>query len=237
VTNLVDGSPRAFHVESCVLFAGNREDAIRLARHDDNQYAICEILGWRGDPDKRGSLSFLVLFETGEEVWMLYSSDISHTSELHAYCALRPFLQHLSTTQRLVNAAATALNKQGTQLTKGQSVLLDIRFLGHLRYQLRLLQLPNKYSTRYMVQATATVCNKTKTDLRIPALNITVDVTRSSLERWVLLDGSPDSCPDPITIVTPEFLTHHPSVRTAQLPKHYEALSEEEANELLDPYA
>ena len=88
-----------------------------------------------------------------------------------------------------------------------------------------------------MVQATATVCNKTKTDLRIPALNITVDVTRSSLERWVLLDGGPDSCPDPITIVTPEFLTHHPSVRTAQLPKHYEALSEEEANELLDPYA
>ena len=88
-----------------------------------------------------------------------------------------------------------------------------------------------------MVQATATVCNKTKTDLRIPVLNITVDVTRSSLERWVLLDGSPDNCPNPITIVTPEFLKHHPSIRTAQLPKQYEALSEEEANELLDPYA
>jgi hypothetical protein len=84
---------------------------------------------------------------------------------------------------------------------------------------------------------TATVCNKTKTDLHIPALNVTVDVTRSSLERWVLLNGSPDSCPDPITIVTPEFLIHHQSVRTAQLPKHYEALSEEETNELLDPYA
>jgi hypothetical protein len=100
-----------------------------------------------------------------------------------------------------------------------------------------LLQLPNKYSTRYVVHATATVCNKTKTDLHIPVLNITVDVIRSSLERWVQIDGSPDNCPDPFTIVTPEFLKHHPSIRTAQLPKHYEALSEEEANELLDPYA
>ena len=236
VKNLVDGSPRAFHVEACVLFAGSREDAVRLARHDDNQYAICEILGWRGDPDKRGSLSFLVLFETGEEVWMLYTSDVSHTSELHAYCALRPSLRHLSTTQRLANAAATALNRQGTQLTKGQAVLLDIRFLGHLRYQLRQLELPNKYSTRYLVHATATVCNKTKTDLRIPALDITVDVTRSSLERWVQISGSPEG-PDPVTIVTPEFIKLHPSIRTAQLPKHYEALSEEEANELLDPYA
>ena len=168
---------------------------------------------------------------------MLYTSDVSHTSELHAYCALRPSLRHLSTTQRLANAAATALNKQGTQLTKGQAVLLDIRFLGHLRYQLRQLQLPNKYSTRYLVHATATVCNKTKTDLHIPVLNITVDVTRSSLERWVQIDGSPDNCPDPVTIVTPEFLKRHSSIRTAQLPKHYEALSEEEANELLDPYA
>ena len=88
-----------------------------------------------------------------------------------------------------------------------------------------------------MVQATATVCNKTKTDLHIPALNITVDVTRSSLERWVLLNGSPDKCPDPIVIVTPQFLKHNQSIRTAQLPKRYEALSEEEFNELLDLYA
>ena len=88
-----------------------------------------------------------------------------------------------------------------------------------------------------MLKANATVCNRTKTDLHIPVLNITVDVTRSTVDRWVLLSGVPDLHPDPIVIVTPEFLQHNPSVRTAQLPKDYEALSEEEANELLDPYA
>ena len=51
------------------------------------------------------------------------------------------------------------------------------------------------------------------------------------------MNGSPDRCPDPIVIVTPEFLKHNQSIRTAQLPKRYEALSEEEANKLLDPYA
>ena len=34
VTNLVDDSPRAFHVTECVLFAGSREDAVDLARQD-----------------------------------------------------------------------------------------------------------------------------------------------------------------------------------------------------------
>ena len=151
VTNLVDNSPRAFHVTECVLFAGSRDDAVHLARQDNNQWAITDIIGWRGDPNARGSLSFRVLFDTGEAVWMLHSSDITESTQFHRYCDQCPPLQQLNMTLAAANKASTALNRSKIALALHQQVLLDIRFLDHLAYQLKSHNLPGKYDTRPLI--------------------------------------------------------------------------------------
>ena len=170
VTNLVDDSPRSFHVTECVLFAGSRDDAVHLARHDNNQWSITAVTGWRGDPDVRGSLAVRVLFDTGESVWMLHSSDVTESTQFHLYCEQHPPLQQLTLTRAAANKVTTALNRSPITLVLGQQVLLDIRFLSHLAYQLRSYNIPDKYDTRYVIPAVVSKVNKTKVDLSIALL-------------------------------------------------------------------
>ena len=73
---------------------------------------------------------------------MLHTSDITETSHFHTYCSHRPPLQQLTMTRAAANKATTALNKTKITLTLQQHVLLDIRFLSHLAYQLKAYNLP-----------------------------------------------------------------------------------------------
>ena len=138
VRNLVDSSPRAFHVTDCILFSGSETDAITLARQDDNQWEVDRILGWRGDPDSRNSTSFLTLFNTGEKVWMNYTTDIHTTTEFINYCGARAPLQQLTTTVALSRHRDSALNRVGITQKLNDRVFIDARLLGHVAYQLRL---------------------------------------------------------------------------------------------------
>ena len=107
--NLVENSPRAFHVTDCVLFSGSISNATILARQDDNQWEVDSILGWREDPDARQSTSFLTLFNTGEKVWMNYTTDIHTTTEFAKYCGARAPLRQLTTTAALAKRHDTNL--------------------------------------------------------------------------------------------------------------------------------
>ena len=240
VTNLVDSSPRSFHVTECILFAGSREDAVELARHDNNQWSITAITGWRGDPDVRGSFAVRVLFDTGESVWMLHSSDITESTQFHEYCGSRPPLQQLTMSRADANKVISALNKSTITLVLGQQVLLDIRFLSHLAYQLRSYNMPGKYDTRYFIPAVVSKVNKTKVDLTIALLGsrtkpLVIDVTASSIVRYVLAQHPPPAHPDKLVVLTQTLLTRYPCLRTG-VPSDYDALSEDAANALLDPY-
>ena len=237
VRNLVDGSPRAFHVSDCVLFSGSKPDAIILARQDDNQWEVDKILGWRGDPDSRHSTSFLTLFNTGEKVWMNYTTDIHTTTEFINYCSTRAPLQQLTTTVALAKRRDSDRNRIGLTQKPNDRVFIDARLLGHVVYQLKTYSIPDKYSTRYMLSATVVRATRTRATLSIPLLDLTISLTASAISKWTcaqLDTGTP--YPDPTMLVTREFLKLHPSMATAALPVDYVDLSAEEANALLDSY-
>jgi len=236
--SLVDSSPRAFHVSDCILFSGSRTEAVTLARQDDNQWNIERILAWRGDPDSRNTTSFLTLFETGEKVWMNFTTDIHTTSEFINYCGSRAPLKQLTTTAALAKRSDTEQNKLGTTLKQHDHVYIDARVLGHVVYQLRTFRVPRKYSTRYLLDATVTRARRTRVTLDIPLLKLTITLTPSALTKWTC--SNPDSdppYPDPTVRITQDLLNLHPSISTAALPVNYADLSADEANALLDPYS
>ena len=184
VRNLVDNSPRAFHVTDCILFSGSKSDAITLARQDDNQWEVDKILGWRGDPDSRNTTSFLTLFNTGEKVWMNYNTDIHTTTEFANYCGARAPLQQLTTTLALAKRRDSDLNRLGVTQKPYDRVFIDARLLGHVVYQLKTYSIPDKYSTRYMLSATVVRATRTRATLSIPLLDLTISLTASAVSKW-----------------------------------------------------
>ena len=105
---------------------------------------------------------------------------------------------------------------------------------------MKAYNLPDKYSTLYVIPATVTKINKTKVDLSIqllgsPAKPLLLDVTASSIARYVIATTPPPAHPDKLVIITPAFLLKHPCLRSG-IPANYEDLPEDAANALLDPY-
>jgi hypothetical protein len=100
--------------------------------------------------------------------------------------------------------------------------------------------MPDKYDTRYVIPAVVSKVNKTKVDLTIALLGtrtkpLVVDVTASSIVRYVLAHHPPPAHPDKLVVITQTFLTKYPCLRTG-VPSDYDTLSEDAANTLLDPY-
>jgi len=231
-TSLVDGNARHFPVDECQLFAGTREDAIRLARQDNHQWEVTEIIGWRGDPLQRSSLSFLARYETSEEIWMSYDTDISTTTAFTVYCAVRAPLHGLNSTAKDARTVATQRNKTPIALTLEQVVYLDVRFLSHLSYQLISFDLPGKYSTRFVVATTVASVSRTRVTLSIPVLQTRLSLNQSALDAWVMLSLD-TTYPDPLVTVTHELLLRHPSIKQAHMPH---SLTPSQQAALLDPY-
>ena len=149
-------------------------------------------------------------------------------------------MQQLTLPRAAANNVTTALNRSPITLVLGQQVLLDIRFLSHLAYQLKSYNIPDKYSTRYAIPAVVFKVNKTKVDLSIPLLGtctkpLVIDVTASFIARYVLSQQPPPVHPDNLVVITQTFLTKYPCLRTG-VPSDYDTLSEDDADALLDPY-
>ena len=62
-------------------FWGSREDAERVAANDDNEYAVERVLSYRGDPEKRTTCTFKVLYTDGDVVDDLPWSENLSTNE------------------------------------------------------------------------------------------------------------------------------------------------------------
>jgi hypothetical protein len=72
-----------------------------MAMIDDDSYFVESILGYKGDPDRRMDMQFLIRFKDQEEVWRPYdyssfqlqAYELQEIGELQAYehfCTLRP---------------------------------------------------------------------------------------------------------------------------------------------------
>jgi hypothetical protein len=151
VEDLVSGKQYVFFVADLRIFVGTKEEALAAARLDDDQYVIDRIVTYRGDPDVRTTMEFLVMFEDSSEHWLPWSEDLSTTSQFESYCLSIPHLRSLRYTTAALGKINSALNRSPiSEVQVGDIVFVDLRSYGHLWFD--GLNLPDTRTKSYVVQ-------------------------------------------------------------------------------------
>ena len=84
------GNIKVLHVTRLKLFVGTREEAYKAALLDADQFVIRRIHYWRGNPEKRSEMFFLVEFDDGDKVLLPYSKDLSSSAQFEEFIFAEP---------------------------------------------------------------------------------------------------------------------------------------------------
>jgi len=93
--HVVTSKVKVFHMQDLKPFMGSLHDAYQAAKTDDDQYVIISIIDYSGDPLKRSSMEFCVLFEGEDKLWLRYNPDLSASSQFQLYIRSHPELEPL----------------------------------------------------------------------------------------------------------------------------------------------
>lgn len=130
-SHIVTGKEKVFYMEHVKPFFGTREDAYKVALTDDDQYVIKEIKTYRGDPSRRSLMSFLVLFDDGDEVWVNYKPDLVSSLPFEEFCRKTAELEPLLHTDREWRGIQSRLNAAGVVgIVPGNTCYVDLRAWG-----------------------------------------------------------------------------------------------------------
>ncbi len=152
VRNLIFDYVKVFDQSDLTLFVGSEADAMRVAQCDADQFEIVKIAGHAGNPRKRMSMDFLVVYKNGDSRWCKFSQDIAQTQRFEEYCQPRPELRQLLITEDLANKFRSACLKVPITLVKpGDVVYVDIRSWNTYWYS-TLDLLPDKDTLTYVVR-------------------------------------------------------------------------------------
>jgi hypothetical protein len=111
--HLVLMSEHIFHVERLKPFFGSRQDALDMAKLDRNQFFIRSIEFFRGNPHKRNSMAFGVMFEYETEAIVVpYSHDIADTIQFQDYVHRCQYLFPLRFNAREATKEVNNMKKQ-----------------------------------------------------------------------------------------------------------------------------
>ena len=150
VRNILTGAITVVHVDRVKIFHGSKEEAFETAKLDNDSYVITSITAFRGNPELRTSMEFLVLFEDTSLKWMPFESDVSQTIQFEEYIRSKPELYVLLFTAKLAAKYKSDLNKQQiVELEPGDVRLVDLRSYGATWYQ--SLPLPDKDRLTYLL--------------------------------------------------------------------------------------
>jgi hypothetical protein len=134
------------------VFTGTPEDAIQASRLDNQQYEITRILGYRGDPEKRTTMEFLILFADNSEVWRTYDQDLDSTIQYETFCSTNHELRYLLRLASLAPMTRKWLRSHPFVIEPQSSCYVNLRSWGQLWYS--ELALPDVFTQRYVVKAT-----------------------------------------------------------------------------------
>jgi hypothetical protein len=106
---------RKMHVGELILFSGTKEEAIAIAMLVDDSYFVDSIMGYKGDPDRRMDMQFLIRSEDQEEVWPPYDSTIFQLQAYEQFCTLRPESRFLLESTIAAKQTISNLNRMQIQ--------------------------------------------------------------------------------------------------------------------------
>ena len=208
--NLVYGNIRPFHVTRIKPFIGSREEAYELAKKDTDQFEVDSIQAYRGDPETRTTMEFLIRFMDGDQTWLPYSQDIFQMQQFETFCVETPGLYFLQYSFSVARSRIKDINLQPiTMLGPGHSIYVDIRTFGELWYQ--TVGLPDMFTTRYVDKWTITGWKKEPLKLfgYSDVFNAHYILNHEGVMkwgRWFVLEAN-------MIEVTPELLDQYPLLR------------------------
>ena len=184
------------------IFAATKDEAVELAMADIDHYEVKDIVRARGDPLKRTTMEFFVQFIDGSELWIPLNKDLFDLPVYEDFVRARPYLLPLLYPAAEVSKYVAGLNRIPiTEVSVGDTILVDLRSWGHLWYQ--SLELPDADFMDYVVECSYTrwVKHPSKLALLCPILGETHIVSRDFVlwygrtrefdpQRMVLVDAA-----------------------------------------------
>ena len=129
--HVVTMKQKVFHMSHLKPFFGSKEDEYRVAKTDDDQYRICSIREYKGDPEKRTKMDFLVLFEFDDERWLPYSTDLASSGPFKEYCLSLPELEPLTMSEKEWRVKKAEYNAAGVVgVVPGDFCLVNLKAWG-----------------------------------------------------------------------------------------------------------
>ena len=128
--DLVTSRLRKEEVTALQLWSGTEEEAQIAAEKDHQQSQVQEILQWSGEVNKRQSLSFLVLYKDGVQIWQRWSQDLFDTMQFSEFVSSRSMLFCCRYgTMKIAQEAFGVILRQPLSafVTPGQLSYVDIR--------------------------------------------------------------------------------------------------------------
>ena len=197
--------------EKVFPFWGSREDAERVAANDDNEYAVERVLSYRGDPEKRTTCTFKVLYTDGDVVDDLpWSENLSTNEKYREFIAANPacYPLNFSTAELVIEKAR--LKALNVSAVVGQRCFVDIRGFGAQWYA--GCALPDRDTVTYVVEYVFCrdkgACNLKKIDAKCKVFKCanTVD------EYWMRCYGQWPVVQPGQVLVNAAFAAAHPQV-------------------------
>jgi len=164
--NLISDAILPFQVAQVKRFVGDMMTAKKMAQLDHDQYVVDRISAYRGDPDVRTTMQFLVHFADKSSSWVNYSKDIFDTIAYEDYCHSIPQLRQLKYSHLgAIEYRAKFKKSVITTVKPGDSVYVDLRSWGAFWYS--KLALPDRDTTNYYALCTyGNFANKSQTRIK-----------------------------------------------------------------------
>jgi hypothetical protein len=200
-----------FFVSDLRVFVGDEAAASAAALLDDDQFPIDSILAYKGDPEVRTTMDFLVLFQDGSKLWLPYSEDLHSTAQYEAFCTSIPHLRVLRYPTSQVGRVNAAINKSPiTEVVVGDRVYVDLRSYGHIWFD--SLDLPEALQKCYVVEY---VYTKISNSRRTIWASCAVFQEMWRLNHVFVMDYGAVKIFDPrlMVLIDDAFLRSQPSVR------------------------
>ena len=148
--HIVTGRIREVHMQHVKPFFGSADEAYKAAMTDNDQYVIIEILNYKGDPERRSEMSFLVSFEDGDHVWIPFNQDLVTTEKFVVFCESKPELKPLLYTLGEWKRLKAEINAGGIQgVEPGMTCFVNLRAWGWDYFE--QIGLPDTMERNYMV--------------------------------------------------------------------------------------
>ena len=125
-----------------------------MANQEEDQTTVVEVNAWKGDPMRKTTLSFRVVFADGDIRWLPFTKDLDATVAIGTFFLAHPPLRHLSfqSAQAVEDFLRSKRRESITGVKKGEVLYVDMRSYGHLWYDETLAMLDDRFDKKYIVE-------------------------------------------------------------------------------------